>query len=97
MKVYIDNDFKCHVTDDSTMTVVESGFFDGKCDIFIEGYRYVPAGESWTREDGVMFTGEMIAPWKDYAELDEAQRAYEKEQLADALNALKVLGVKPNG
>ena len=97
MKVYIDADFKCHVTDDGTMTAVESGFFDDKCDTFIEGYRFVPAGEVWTREDGVMFTGEMIAPWKDYAELDEAQRVYEKEQLADALEALKVLGVNVDG
>lgn len=97
MKVYIDNDYKCHVTDDGTMTAVGSNFFDDKCDTFIEGYRFVPAGENWTREDGEVFVGEMVAPWKDFAELDEAQRAYEKEQLADALGALKVLGVKPNG
>ena len=97
MKVYIDNDYKCHVTDEGTMTAVESSFFDDKCDTFIEGYRFVPAGESWTREDGEVFQGEMIAPWKDFAELDEAQRVYEKEQLADALEALKVLGVTANG
>lgn len=91
MKVYIDSDFKCHVTDDGTMTAVETDFFDGKCDAFIEGYRYIPAGETWTRSDGVTFTGEMIAPWKDYAELDSAQREYEREKLADAENALAIL------
>lgn len=89
--IYIDSDFKCHVTDDGTMTAVETSFFDGKCDSFIEGYRYVPAGKTWTRSDGSTFTGEMIAPWKDYAELDSAQREYERERLADAENALAIL------
>ena len=97
MKVYLDADFKCHVTDDGMMTAVESGFFDDKCDTFIEGYRFVPQGESWEREDGEVFTGEMIAPWKPFDELDAAQRAYEQEQLRDALEALKVLGVTANG
>ena len=53
---------------------------DGKCDAYIEGYRFIPAGQTWTRADGVVFTGEMIAPWKPWAELDTAQREYEREQ-----------------
>ena len=80
--IYIDNDYKCHVTDDGTMTAVETNAFDGKCDAYIEGYRFVPAGENWTREDGVVFQGEMISPWKDWRKLDAAQREYEREQLA---------------
>ena len=32
--------------------------------------------------DGVVFPGEMVAPWKDWRQLDEAQREYEREQLA---------------
>lgn len=81
--IYIDSEFKCHVSDDGAMRAVETNVFDGKCDSFIEGYRFIPAGESWTRSDGVTFTGEMVAPWMDYAELDAAQRAYEKEMLAE--------------
>lgn len=81
--IYIDSEFKCHVTDDGTMTAVETTFFDGKCDAFIEGYRFVPNGESWEREDGAVFCGEMIAPWKDYAELDSAQREYERQLLKE--------------
>lgn len=81
--IYIDSECKCHVTDDGTMTAVETDFFDGRCDAFIEGYRFVPEGESWTREDGVVFQGEMIAPWKDYAELDNAQREYERQLLKE--------------
>ena len=89
--IYIDSDFKCHTVNDGTMTVVETEAFDGKCDSFIEGYRYVPAGESWVRDDGEVFYGEMISPWKPFDELDAAQRQYEREQLADMENALKIL------
>lgn len=97
MKIYIDTDYKCHVTDDGSMTAVETEFFNGKCEEFIEGYRFVPSGESWTRSDGEVFAGEMIAPWKDYAELDAAQREYEREQMEDMREALRVLGVNVDG
>lgn len=91
MIIHIDSDFKCHVADDGTMTAVETAFFDGKCTAFVEGYRFVPDGETWTRPDGVVFTGEMIAPWKGYNELDAAQREYERQKLADAEAALAIL------
>ena len=93
MKIYIDSEFKCHIQNDGTMQSVETDFFDQKCDTFIEGYRFVPLGESWTRSDGVVFRGEMITPWKDFAELDKAQRAYEQQLLAEYAEALKTLGV----
>lgn len=93
MTIYIDAEFKCHVTDDGTMTAVDTDAFDGKCAEYIEGYRFVPAGETWTRDDGVLFSGEMIAPWKPWAELDAAQREYEREQYEDMRAALEVLGV----
>lgn len=83
MTVYIDKEYKCHVTDDGTMTAVETDFFDGKCDAYIEGFRFVPQGQNWTREDGVVFEGEMISPWKNYSELDAAQRQHEKQLLAE--------------
>ena len=93
MTAYIDADYRCHIENDGTMTEVDTDFFDGKCPEFIEGYRYVPAGESWTREDGLVFNGEMIAPWKAYDELDQAQRDYERSQMADMREALLLLGV----
>jgi hypothetical protein len=86
--IYIDSDFKCHVTDDGTMTAVETDYFDGRCDAYIEGYRFVPSGESWTREDGAVFTGEMVTPWKPYDELAVAQREYENQLLAEFESAL---------
>ena len=91
--VFIDSEFKCHAANDGAMTAVETHFFDGKCDAVIEGYRFVPDGESWTREDGLVFSGEMIAPWKAYDELEQAQRDYERAQMADMKAALLLLGV----
>lgn len=81
MTIYIDSDFKCHATTADGLTAVETDYFDGKCQAYIEGYRFVPAGASWTRPDGVTFQGEMVSPWKLWRELDSAQRAYEQEQL----------------
>ena len=80
--IYIGDDFKCHTSDGGTRTAVETDFFDGKCPAYIEGYRYIPDGETWTRPDGVTFAGEMVAPWRDWRTLDAAQREYEREQLA---------------
>lgn len=91
--IYIDSEFKCHAAPGDGLRGFEVPYFDGKCEAFVDGYRYVPEGESWQREDGVVFTGEMLSPWQDYAALNAKQREYEKEELDDALEALKVLGV----
>ena len=80
MTIYIDNDYKCHVTDDGTRRAFDVPFFDSKCAEFVEGYRYVPDSETWTRADGKTFTGEMIAPWKDYTQLAKIQAAVDRTQ-----------------
>ena len=80
--IYIDSEFKCHVTDDGTMTAVETDFFDGKCDSFVEGYCHdISKGYA------------QMYPWKPLAELDEAQREYERALIVDMQNALNKLGV----
>lgn len=83
MTIYIDADFKCHTEGSGSMTAVETDFFDDKCADYIEGYRYIPAGEVWARSDGVIFRGEMIAPWKPWQELDAYQREYERQRAAE--------------
>lgn len=88
MIVYIDTDYKCHIADGGKMVAVETEAFEGKCQAYIEGYRFVPSGSSWTRADGVVFHGEMIAPWKPWEELDAAQREYEREQYEALINQL---------
>lgn len=70
--IYIDSDYKCHITNDGTMTAVETDFFDGKCDAFIEGYCYD------TRNGYAQ-----IYPWKNYSELDAIQREYERQLLKE--------------
>lgn len=82
MKIYLDSDFHCHLTDDGTMKEADTDFFDGKCAAFTEGYRYVPDGEIWTRADGVQFRGLIITPAEDYAALEKAQAQHELDEVA---------------
>ncbi len=95
MTIYLDSDFVCHLGNDGTMTAVETDVFDGKCAAFIEGYRFIPAGESWTRKDGAVFHGEMVAPAEDYALLQRFQDQHEADLAAsaDMAEALAILGV----
>lgn len=80
MIVFVDSDYKCYTSSGEGLTAVETNAFDGKCRQYIEGYRFVPSVESWTREDGQVFDGEMVAPWRDYSLLAELQALYEEEQ-----------------
>lgn len=66
--IYIDSECKCHATNDGTMTAIETSFFNGKCDSFIEGY---------------CIKGNATYPWQPIAELDAAQREYERQQLKE--------------
>ena len=84
MKIYINTDYKCYTLPYENLKTIETDAFDGKCQAYIEGYRFVPDGETWVREDGVVFQGEMITPWKPWEELDNAQRAYERQLLEEA-------------
>lgn len=87
--VFLDAEYKCHTTNpNGAYKAVEAEFFSGKCDAFIEGYRFVPSGETWTRSDGDVFRGEMITPWKPYDQLAAAQAQYEAD-LADAAEAYR--------
>lgn len=88
MTIYIDSDYRCHVSNDGNMREFDLPFFDGKCTEFIEGYRYVPSGETWTRGDGEVFTN-MVAPWKLYAQLYKVQLEYEVAQYEAALSEIE--------
>ena len=84
MKLYIDSDFKCHITNTGNafreviLSENATAFFSNKCDTFIEGYRLKPDSETWIKEDGKVFSGgEMISAWKPYTELAAAQAQYE--------------------
>ena len=78
--IYLDSAFMCHATNDGTTQAVETDLFDGLCSGALECYRYIPAGQSWTRPDGRITPGPFIQAVKESVdiqrqyELDEAQR-----------------------
>ena len=96
MIVYIDSDYRCHIENDGTMRPVEieTEVYGDKCKAYIEGFRYVPEGESWISPNGTEFSG-MFAPAVSYDLLLSAQAQYEadQEQMSDMQTALEILGV----
>ena len=93
MTIYIDNDYKCYVSAAEGRRAVETDAFDGKYPEWIESYRFVPDGETWTRADGEVFKGEMVTPWKDLSEAYVAQTAYLERQNAQYEAALSEIEV----
>lgn len=87
MTIYIDSDYKCYVSAAEGRRTIETDAFNGKCDEWIESYRLVPAGETWTRGDGEVFTN-MVSPWKDLGKAYAAQTAYVAAQNAQYEAAL---------
>ena len=85
MKIYIDNEYKCHVTNDGTMREVETDVFDGKCAEYIEGYKYDDRN------------GIAVYPWKPYSQLALAQSAADRvqaeadEQISTLLDTIEEL------
>lgn len=69
MTIYLDNEYICHLDNAEGRQTVETDVFDGKEKAYIEGYRYIPDGETWTRSDGQMFHGLMVAPAIDYKQI----------------------------
>ena len=92
MTIYIDDDYKCYVSAADGRRAIETDDFNGKCDEWIESFRFVPAGETWTRGDGEVFTN-MVSPWKDLSEAYAAQTAYVTAQNAQYEAALSEIEV----
>ena len=94
MTIYIDDDFKCYTSKNDGLQPIETTVFDGKCAKYIEGYRFVPEGQTWTRDDGVQFTGPMVSPHKDYDILAAYQEQYQENsaELQEANSAMAVFG-----
>lgn len=91
MTIYIDSDYKCYVSAAEGRRAIEVNDFNGKCPEWIESYRFVPEGETWVKENGEMFRGEMIAPWKDLSNAYAAQAAYVTQQNAQYEAALTAI------
>lgn len=97
MTIYIDSDYKCYVSAAEGRKAIETDAFNGKCADWIESFRFVPAGETWIRDDSEVFNGEMMAPWKDLSNAYAAQTAHvtaQNTQYEAALSEIEVaLGV----
>ena len=73
MIIYVDAEHHCHTTNpDGAYREIETNEFDGKCQTYIEGHCYKDDGDSIS-----------VYMWKDYAELDAAQRKYERQLIAE--------------
>ena len=51
---------------------VEIDVFNEKCAAYIEGYHYVPEGQTWIYDNSAEFHGLMIALTEDYGLLEVA-------------------------
>ncbi len=77
--IYLNEHYECFLQEnESTTQNIQTDVFDGKCKAYIEGMRFIPDGQSWTRNDGVVFVGEMVAPFINFDILMSAQSAYEE-------------------
>lgn len=78
MKIYIDSNYHCLVSNtNGDFREVETDFFVGKCQTFVEGFCYDDSNEQVA-----------IYAWKSYDELEAAQREYERQLLAEYESAL---------
>ena len=66
--IYVNSLHHCHRIDDGMMFPVETGFFIGKCDTFVDGYCY-DTSKGYPQ----------IYPWKPLNELEAAQAQYERD------------------
>lgn len=74
-KYYLDENFRLHVEQNEGMTEWEDtqGFFNGKFDTYVEGFRVIPEGEQWKAPDGTIYSGFMLAAAVDFDTLEKAQ------------------------
>lgn len=82
MQVYFDDEFRCHTQPGEGRVEVETDFFDGKCDEFIEGHCLVPEGAEIER-NGMTYAGPLIFADVPYSALVDAQMQY-AERIRDS-------------
>lgn len=85
--LYLDENYRAHTQQDDGETRMPwndaAGVFAGKSADYIGGYRVVPEGATWTREDGTAFPGLMIAPAVNPSVLLAAQAEADKAAIAE--------------
>jgi len=90
-RIYIDKSYRCHTKSGGGRRAVDTSVFDGRVNEVIEGYCYIPVGETFELENGEVMTGECMFPFAEYSILDNIQRTNEQEALA----LLGLIGTEP--
>ena len=75
--IYLDSNFMCYDKPAEGRQAVETDAFDSLCAAALECYRYIPAGQLWTRPDGRITPGPFIQAVKEPTEI---QRQYELDE-----------------
>ena len=87
--IYIDADYVCHLENDGTMIEVQTDTFDNISDEEIKGYRYIPYGYTWVRDDGITFHGLMVSPCRDIREtMLEVAMSYLTDEEAETVTMI---------
>jgi hypothetical protein len=80
--IYLDSNFMCYAKPAEGRQAVETDAFDNLCAAALECYRYIPAGQAWTRPDGQVLHGPFIQPHTPTEVIDGIQRQYEADEAA---------------
>lgn len=94
MTVYLDSEYRCHLSPGSGWQEVELDSFEGKCREYIEGYCYIPYGQTYIKKDGTVLYGEMLFPWQDINYLNDLQFKYECQNVLDQIK--EIVGTTDN-
>ena len=82
MTIYIDADYKAYTEPEDGRSAVETSVFDSMPAPVIGCHRYIPEGKTWISPEGLEIHGEFIQMCVTEKELDDVQRAYERQQIA---------------
>lgn len=102
-KIYLDNNFMCHIINDGTMKQIQTNIFDNCCDDIIKLCRYIPENENYILPNSEILWGPFIqftAPSsitniiQQQYEIDEANHLEELGALIDEIynEDLEVIG-----
>lgn len=80
MTLWIDDNFRAHTESGAGRTEITTDIFDDMPPVVAKCYIYVPAGQSYTKPNGNTVVGEFVQLAVPEKELDDTQRAYEREQ-----------------
>lgn len=89
-KIYLDNNFICHLTNEGGMKEIETDVFDGVINDVIPYYRYIPNGEEWVNPKTGMILHGLFVQAIDSVAIDKKIQLIVLQDMREALNILGV-------